>query len=261
MNLGIAGRRAIVGASSRGLGYACARALALEGVHVVLNGRNAASLQAAVSALRAEAGSDIDIVEVAGDNTASAGLAALRAACPEPDILILNTGGPPVRRFSAATREEWGSALESGMLAQLQLVSAFLPAMRRRKFGRIVSITSGVVTKPVPDMVLSAGARAGLTAVLKALASEVAADNVTINGVLPERIATDRMNDLARAQARARQMDVETAHAALIEHVPAGRFGKPAEIGALCAFLCSELAGFITGENIRCDGGAYPGLL
>ena len=259
MNLGIAGRTALICASSRGLGRACAAALANEGVHVVINGRDAAQLARTAQELQADARGRVTMV--VGDVTCEEGRAALLAACPHPDILVNNNAGPPPLNFMDVSPQDWHAALEANMVAALSLVRAVLPSMVDRRFGRIVNVTSAMVTTPRPHMVLSAGARAGLTAVLKALSLEVVRHNVTINNLLPERIDTDRQRRLAERIMVQQNISYEIARQQQIESVAAKRLGLPEEFGCACAFLCGTLSGFISGQNLHLDGGSYPALI
>ncbi len=257
MELGLSGRRAVICGSSRGLGRACAQALLGEGVEVVLNGRDPqrlAETEAALSHLG-------KVGAVAADLDTAAGRAALLAACPQPDILVTNNGGPSPRFFADVDEAAWADALAANMIAPLMLIRAVLPAMRARRFGRIVNITSAMVTTPRPHMVLSAGARAGLTAALKGLAIEVARDNVTINNLLPERFDTDRQHFMALKTAERDNISYEAARAAQVESIAARRLGRAEEFGATCAFLCSDLAGYMSGQNLHLDGGSYPALI
>jgi 3-oxoacyl-[acyl-carrier protein] reductase len=259
MDLGIAGRRAIVCASSRGLGKACAMALANEGVDVVVNGRSRADLEATAEEIRRA--SRVEVTPIPADVTTEAGRAALLAACPDPDILVNNNAGPEPGGFLEKSRKDWLQALDANMLSALMLIQAVLPGMRQRRFGRIVNVTSAMVTTPRPPLAISSGPRAGLTAVCKTLSIEVSADNVTINNLLPERFDTDRQVQMARRQMQAQGISYEEARANIIAKIPAGRMGRPGEFGATCAFLCSQHAGYMTGMNIHLDGGAYPGLV
>jgi 3-oxoacyl-[acyl-carrier protein] reductase len=259
MNLGIEGRTALVCASSQGLGLACAQALAQEGVHVVINGRDAAKLDKTAAELRKVAQGDV--TAVAADVTTAEGQARLRAACPSPDILVNNNAGPSPGNFADIERDRWLSVIEANMIAPLMLIRAVLPAMRQRRFGRIVNITSAMVTTPRPHMTLSSGARGGLTAAMKGLSLEVARDNVTINNLLPERFDTDRQHQMAKAAMARENISYEEARARQIESIPARRLGDPKEFGATCAFLCSALAGFTSGQNFHLDGGSYPALI
>jgi 3-oxoacyl-[acyl-carrier protein] reductase len=259
MNLNIAGKRAIVCASSRGLGRACAEALSAEGVHVVLNGRDPDRLEQAAGEIERATGSPV--TPMAGDVTTAEGREALLAACPEPDILINNGPGPPPGSFASFEKEDWMRALESNMIAPLLLIRAVVDGMRRRRFGRIVNITSAMVTTPRSPMGLSSGPRAGLTAVVKALSLDVARDGVTINNLLPERLDTDRQAFMAKRAMDHDGISYEEARARIVSSVAAGRFGRPEELGATCAFVCSVHAGFMSGMNIHIDGGSYPALV
>lgn len=259
MELGIENRTAVVCASSRGLGKACASALAAEGVHVVINGRDQSVLDTTAGELKAS--TDVNVTAVLGDVTTEDGRAALLSACPDPDILITNNAGPAPGTFLEKTHEDWVSALDGNMLAALALIRATLPEMQRRRFGRIVNITSAMVTTPRPPMGLSSGPRAGLTAVCKGLSVEVSPDNVTINNLLPERFDTDRQQFMIERDMELQGIDYEQARANILATIPAGRMGRLEEFGATCAFVCSEHAGYMTGMNIHLDGGAYPGLV
>ena len=259
MDLGIAGRRAVVCGSSKGLGYACADALAAEGVAVVLNGRDPARLEAAAAALRAAHG--LDIRAVAADLTTAAGRDALLGACPDPDILINNSGGPPVVPLLEATEAQWLAALQQVLLPALLLTQAVVPAMVERRFGRIVNITSAQVATPRSEMALSAGPRTALTAAMKGLALDLARHNVTVNNLLPERFATDRQRTLAEAAMKSRGISLDEAMAERAQAIAARRMGDPAEFGATCAFVCSAHAGYMSGQNIHLDGGSYTGLI
>ena len=199
------------------------------------------------------------VLEVAGDLNEPATRDALIAACPEADILVNNNGGPPYKAFEAITREDILKGLESNMLTPIALVQVFLPGMVDRKFGRIVNITSGSVRAPIAGLDVSSGARAGLTAFLAAAARAHIRDNVTINSIQPGSFDTDRIKSSLERSAAQRGVSFETARAEAEKRGPAGRFGDPAEFGALCAFLASAKAGFITGQNILIDGGAFPG--
>jgi 3-oxoacyl-[acyl-carrier protein] reductase len=259
MDLGIRGRRAIVCAASRGLGKACAWALAREGVDVTINARD----RDALAATAAEIGTDtgLRVATVAGDIAAATTRRALLEACPEPDILVNNNAGPPPGRFQDWDRDAWTGAFEANMLAPIEMIRAVIDGMVDRRFGRIVNITSAMVKAPQAPMGLSAGARAGLTSACKALSQQVAWANVTINSLLPERIDTDRQAQMARLTAALNNISVEEAYEQIRARIPAGRLGRPDEVGDACAFLCGSRAGFITGQNLQLDGGAYPGLL
>jgi 3-oxoacyl-[acyl-carrier protein] reductase len=259
MDLGIAGRTAIVCASRSGLGRACAEALAAEGVNVVINGRDKARLEQTAAELRKTAKGTITLA--IGDVTTEEGRAALLAACPQPDILVNNNAGPSPRPFMEIGKGDWLAAVEANMVAPLLLIHAVLPHMRSRKFGRIVNITSAMVTTPRPHMGLSSGARAGLTAVLKGLSLDAARDNVTINNLLPERFDTDRQVQMANAAVKRENITYEEARRRQVESIAAKRLGDPREFGAACAFLCSAFGGYISGQNLHLDGGSYPALI
>jgi 3-oxoacyl-[acyl-carrier protein] reductase len=257
MDLGIAGRKAIVCASSKGLGRACARALAEAGCTVVLNGRDKETLERTARDLRQTTG--VEIREIPGDLDHAATRAELIAACPDADILVNNNGGPPHQAFGEISRETVLRGIESNMLTPIALVQALAPGMVERKFGRIINITSSSVRAPIAGLDVSSGARAGLTAFLASAARLFARDNVTINSIQPGSFDTDRsIAGLSRAAAQ-RGVSVDAARTDAKARIPAGRFGDPDEFGALCAFLASAHAGFITGQNILIDGGGFPG--
>lgn len=259
MDLGIRGRKAIVCASSQGLGYACARSLALEGCEVVINGRHADKLAAAAASLRAETGASV--ITAVGDLNTEAGRSALLAACPQPDILVNNNAGPPPGQLADWDHDAWLGALEANLIAAVLLIRAVLPGMRARRFGRIVNITSAMVKTPHAAMGLSTAARAGLTAVSKALAREAIVDNVTINQLLPERFDTPRQEFMAQRLMAEQGITREAARQQIADTLPARRFGRPSEFGTACAFLCGSEAGFMTGQNLQLDGGSYAGLV
>jgi len=258
MDLGIRGKSAIVCAASKGIGKACALALAHEGVDVTINARNAEPLAATAEEIRASTG--VTVTEVVGDIAAEPTRQALLAACPAPDILINNNGGPMPGRFQDWDRDMWLAALEANMLAPILLLRAVLDGMVERRFGRIVNITSAMVKAPLAPMGLSTGARAGLTSACKAISREVAAANVTINNILPERIDTDRQRFMAELSAAWNGRTVDEAYEDIRNSIAAKRLGRPDEVGAACAFLCSAHAGFISGQCLQLDGGTYPGL-
>lgn len=260
MDLGIQGRTALVAASSRGLGRACAEALAAEGVDVCLNGTGKESLDAAIAEMRVRY-PDVKVSGVQADITTQDGRAKVLAACPMPDILVNNNAGPEPKVFLETTHGDWMKALEGNMVAALMLTHAVLPHMQARGFGRIVNITSAMVTTPRAHQALSSGARTGLTGVMKGLSRDFAKYNVTFNNLLPERFDTGRQKQLAERMMTLKGWTREEARADQISQIPAGRYGKPSEFGATCAFLCSVHAGFITGMNIHLDGGAYPALI
>ncbi|HEX3463154.1 MAG TPA: SDR family oxidoreductase [Candidatus Elarobacter sp.] len=259
MDLGIEGKRAIVCAASKGLGRACADALAREGVRVTIAARTAGPLAAAAAEI--EAASGVPVTAVVADVTTAAGRAALLAACPEPDIVVNNAGGPPPGDFREWDRDDWIRALEANMLAPIELVKATVDGMIARRFGRVVNIASSTVKAPIKDLGLSNGARAGLTGFIAGLAREVAPHGVTINNLLPGAFATDRLGATLHKAAERAGTTVEEQVALRTRTIPAGRLGAPAELGALCAYLCSRHAGYITGQNLLIDGGAYPGVL
>ena len=259
MDLGIRGRSAIVCGSSRGLGRACAEALAREGVDVVLNGLDEARLHKAAEDISKI--SKVRVNAIAADVTSEEGQRRLLEACSTPDILVNNNAGPAPATFQTLDRNAWQKAVEANMLAPIAMVRAVLPAMKDKRFGRIINITSAMVTTPRPHMTLSAGARAGLTAVMKGLSIEVARYNVTINNLLPERFDTDRQVQMAKAAMAREKISYEMARQNQVESIAARRLGLPVEFGATCAFLCSEFAGFMSGQNIHLDGGSYPALV
>jgi 3-oxoacyl-[acyl-carrier protein] reductase len=257
MDLGIAGRKAIVCASSRGLGRACAEALARAGCEVVLNGLNPDRLEAAAAAMRQATGAKI--TAVAADVATPEGQAALLAACPEPDILINNNAGPPFRDFRELDRQQMIDGVIANMIVAIELTQKVIDPMVRRKFGRIVNITSGTVKAPLFGLDLSSGARAGLTGFMAGVARSVAASNVTINFMLPGTFDTDRLQHNFEVTAKKRGITADQAKTERIATVPAKRLGQPDEFGAACAFLCSAQAGYVTGQNLLIDGGAFPG--
>ncbi len=259
MDLGIQGREALVCASSQGLGYACALALAQEGCTVYLNGRQAEKLERSAQQIREQTGSAV--VAVVADLDTEAGRATLLAACPEPDILVNNNAGPPPGQLEDWDHAAWSSALESNLVSAALLLRAVLPGMRARGFGRVVNITSAMVKTPHGAMGLSTAARAGLTALAKALAREAIVDGVTINNLLPERFDTPRQEFMAAKLMQDQGLDRDQARQLIADSLPARRFGKPGEFGATCAFVCSQHAGFMTGQNIQLDGGSYWGLV
>jgi 3-oxoacyl-[acyl-carrier protein] reductase len=257
MDLGIAGRKAIVCASSRGLGRACAERLAEAGCEVVLNGLNRERLEAAAADIRKATGAKI--AAVAADVATPDGQKALFAACPEPDILVNNNAGPPFRDFRELDRQKMIDGVIANMVVAVELTQKVIDPMVKRKFGRIVNITSGSVRMPLVGLDLSSGARAGLTAFMAGVARSVAGSNVTINFLLPGAFDTDRLRSNIEANAKKQGVPVDQATAARAASVPAKRFGTPDEFGAACAFLCSAHAGYITGQNLLIDGGAFPG--
>ncbi len=258
LDLGIEGRKAVVCGSSRGLGFACAQALADQGVEVVLNARSAGPLTDAAKALSERIGRPV--ASVAADVLEASGRERLLAACPEPDILITNAAGPAPGNFEDWGEAEWHAALQANMVAPLQLIRATLGAMRLRRWGRILNITSAAVKAPLPMLGLSTGARSGLTGAIASLAREAAADGVTINNLLPGHFDTDRLAGYFASLAARQGCSIEQARRQVEAANPARRVGRPAEFGALCAFLASEHGGYINGQNLLLDGGAYPGV-
>lgn len=259
MDLGIQGRKALVCASSRGLGLACATALAREGCTVYINGRHRDALDEA--AARIEAATGQRPVAIEADLATEAGRAAIAAACPEPDILVNNNAGPEPGKIADWSREDWLAAVEGNMLAPIFLIKHYVPGMRARKFGRIVNITSAMVKSPSATMGLSAAVRAGLTALSKSVQRDSVVDNVTINNLLPERFDTDRQKYMAARMVKKDGITVEEARARIAATIAAKRLGDPREFGDACAYLCSAQAGFISGQNLQLDGGSYAGLV
>ncbi|HLZ73771.1 SDR family oxidoreductase [Phenylobacterium sp.] len=258
MDLGIKGRSAIVCGSSKGLGLACATALADAGVEVLLNGRSPEPLAAAAQRLSDRVGRPV--ASVAADVTTEDGRARLLEACPEPDILVTNAAGPPPGQFEDWGEAEWHAAVQANMVAPLQLIRATIPAMRRRGWGRILNITSSAVKSPVAMLGLSTGARSGLTGAVASLAREAAADGVTINNLLPGYFDTDRLAGVFAAQAARAGVPAADLRVRAEAANPTRRVGRPEEFGAVCAFLASQHAGFINGQNLLLDGGAFPGV-
>jgi 3-oxoacyl-[acyl-carrier protein] reductase len=259
MDLGIAGRKAIVCASSRGLGKACARALAEAGCDVVINGRDSARLDATAQEIAKATG--VKVTAVAADLSTPEGQAKLLAACSDPDILINNNGGPPLRDFRELTREQMIDGVIANMVVGIELIQKTIGPMIERRFGRIVNITSSSVKMPLAGLDLSSGARAGLTAFLAGVARTVADKNVTINQILPGAFDTDRLKGTLKKAADAKGVTMEEAAKQRAATIPARRFGQPDEFGAACAFLCSAHAGYITGQNLLIDGGTFNGAL
>ncbi len=258
MDLGLTGKWALVCAASKGLGKGCARALVQEGVNVVVTARGSEALEATATELRALGLGEVRTV--AGDITTAEGREAALAACPQVDILVNNAGGPPPGDFRQWDRDAWMKALDANMLTPIELIRATVDTMAERGYGRVVNITSGAVKAPIGGLGLSNGARAGLTGFIAGLArSSIAAHGVTINGLLPGAFDTARLRDTLVAAAGQAGESVEAAIARRTAGIPARRLGQPEEFGAACAFLCSRQAGYITGQNLLLDGGAYPG--
>ena len=259
MDLGIQGRRALVCASSKGLGKGCAEALAGEGVDLILNARGAESLEATAANIRSTYG--VSVVAVAADITTEAGQAAVLEAAGGIDILVTNAGGPPPGMWSDWGRDDFIAAFDANLLTPIALITASLPGMMDRGWGRIVNITSVAVKAPIPVLGLSNTARSGLTGYVAGVSRQVAGSGVTINNLLPGLHDTDRLVTLDKVDAGARGISEDDARQARMQTVPAGRFGTSEEFGAACAWLCSAKAGFVIGQNILLDGGAFPGAL
>ncbi len=257
MDLGIAGRRALVCGASKGLGLGCAQALAAEGVQLTIVARGADALEAAARAMRERYG--VTVNAVACDITTAEGRTQALAACPTPDILVTNAGGPPPGDFRDWERDDWIRALDANMLTPIELIRATVDPMIAQGFGRIVNITSSSVKAPIDILGLSNGARSGLTGFVAGLARKVAAHNVTINNLLPGAFDTDRLNATLAGAAQKQNLTLDAVREQRRRTVPAGRFGTPAEFGAMCAYLCSVHAAYMTGQNVLLDGGAYPG--
>lgn len=259
MDMGIRGKTALVCASSKGLGRACAFSLAREGVNLVITARGKEALEKTAEEIRAATG--VKVVAVASDIATEAGRAAVLAACPQPDILVNNAGGPPPGDFRNWNRDIWIAALDMNMIAPIEMIKATVDHMIARKFGRVVNITSSTVKAPIDILGLSNGARAGLTGFVAGIARKTVAHNVTINGLLPGSFDTDRLRATTAGAAKAQGKTIDEVLAARCKAIPAGRLGNIDEFGAFCAFLCSTHASYITGQNMLTDGGAYPGTL
>jgi 3-oxoacyl-[acyl-carrier protein] reductase len=257
MDLGIRGKHALVCGASKGLGRGCAEALAAEGVNVTLVARTADVLEATAADIRSKTG--VTVTTVACDITTEEGRAKALAACPQPDILVTNAGGPPPGDFRNWTRDDWIKAIDANMLTPIELIKATVDGMMGRRFGRIVNITSGAVKAPIDILGLSNGARSGLTGFVAGLARKTVSHNVTINNLLPGQFDTDRLKTTIGASAKASGKSLEDAFAARRLQIPAQRFGTSEEFGAACAFICSAHAGYMTGQNVLLDGGNYPG--
>jgi 3-oxoacyl-[acyl-carrier protein] reductase len=256
MDLGIAGRKAIVCASSKGLGRACAEKLAEAGCEVIVNGRSRDTAEATAADIGKATGTKV--IAVAADVASPEGQAALSTACPDPDILVTNNLGPPPRDYHDVTRQQILDGVVGSMISPIELIQKAIDAMVAKKFGRIVNITSGGVLMPQVNLEVSCGARAGLTAFLTTVARAVAQHNVTINFLLPGAFETDRLRAIFETAAKRDNTTPQAARAQRVASIPAKRVGQPEEFGAACAFLCSTHAGFITGHNLLIDGGAFP---
>jgi 3-oxoacyl-[acyl-carrier protein] reductase len=257
MDLGIRGRTALICAASKGLGKGCAASLAREGVNLVITARGAEALEATAAELRKQF--NVKVTPIAGDITTPAGRDAALKACPAPDILVNNAGGPPPGDFRDWDRDAWIKALDANMLAPILLIRAVLDGMIARRFGRIVNITSGAVKMPIPELGLSNGARTGLTGFIAGLSRKTVRENVTINNLLPGPFETDRLRGNLEFHSKKTGKTTDELRKIRTEANPAGRFGTIEEFGDACAYLCSAQAGYITGQNLLLDGGAFPG--
>jgi 3-oxoacyl-[acyl-carrier protein] reductase len=257
MDLGIRGRKAIVCAASKGLGRACAFSLAREGVDLVITARGREALEATAAEIRKACA--VNVTAVAGDITTDEGRRAALAACPQPDIVVTNAGGPPTGNFRDWDREVWLKALNANMLTPIELIKATVDGMIARRFGRVVNITSTSVKAPLPPLGLSNGARSGLTGFVAGVARETVKHNVTINNLLPGSFLTDRTRQTLAGFAKTAGITEAQAAEQRLKSIPAGRLGDPAEFGDACAYLCSAQASYITGQNFLIDGGAFPG--
>jgi 3-oxoacyl-[acyl-carrier protein] reductase len=255
MDLGLKGRKAIVCAASKGLGFACALALAREGVELVITGRNEATLEEAAAKIRQATG--VSVRAAAGDITTPEGRAAALDLCPAPDILVNNAGGPPAGDFRDFTDAMWHDALNANMLSPIAMIRAVIDPMIAQNFGRIVNITSGSVKSPIANIGLSNGARTGLIGFVAGLARQVAKHNVTINNLLPGPFNTDRLRVTVAGAAKTAGKSADEIIAERAAASPSGRVGEPEEFGAACAFLCGNQAGYIVGQNWLLDGGAF----
>lgn len=257
MDLGISGKSALICASSKGLGKACAMSLANEGVNITLVARTPEPLEVTAEEIRSQTG--VTVTTVAADIATEAGQEAALKACANPDILVNNAGGPPPGDFRDWDRDTWMAALDANMLTPIFLIKATVDGMMERKFGRIINITSGAVKAPIDILGLSNGARSGLTGFVAGLARKTVSHNVTINNILPGPFDTDRLAQTLNGGAKAAGITVEEMAERRRAGNPAGRFGTPHEFGELCAYMCSAQAGYMTGQNFLIDGGAYPG--
>lgn len=259
MDMGIKGRKAIVCASSKGLGKGCALALAGEGVELVISARGAEALEATAEEIRKATGAKV--TAIACDVTTPEGRAKLLAACPNPDILVTNAGGPPPGDFRDWSLDDWNKAVNDNMLTPIELIKATVDGMISRKFGRIVNITSASVKSPIPILGMSNGARAGLTGFVAGLSRQIVKHNVTINNLLPGPFETDRVRKTAEGAAKQAGKSIDEVLDSRRQQNPAGRFGTIEEFGVACAYFCSSHSGFVTGQNLVMDGGAYNGTL
>jgi len=257
MDFGIRGKTALVCAASKGLGKGCAVALAGEGVNLVITARGADALEQTATEIRQKF--SVEVKAVAGDITTPEGRALALKACPSPDILVNNAGGPPPGDFREWDRDTWLKAIDANMLTPIELIKAVVDGMIQRKFGRIINITSSAVKAPIAELGLSNGARSGLTGFVAGLSRRTVKDNVTINGLLPGAMWTDRLRGNIEFHAKKSGKSIEDAKRAREAAIPAGRFGTAEEFGQYCAYLCSAQASYITGQNLLIDGGNYPG--
>ena len=257
MDLGIRGKTALVCAASKGLGKGCAISLACEGVNLVITARGKEALEATAQEIRKHHG--VQVIAVAGDITTAEGRAAALKACASPDILVNNAGGPPPGDFRSWDRETWIQAIDANMIAPILMMRAVVDGMIEKRFGRIVNITSGAVKNPIPELGLSNGARTGLTGFVAGLSRTTVQHNVTINNLLPGLFDTDRLRSNFAFNAKKLGTSAEELARTRMQANPARRFGSAAEFGDACAYLCSAQAGYITGQNLLMDGGAYPG--
>ena len=258
MDLGISGKKALVCASSEGLGKACAISLSQEGVHVFINGRTLETLQATAKEI-SDAGGQVTIIQA--DVSTEAGRKSLLEACPEPDILINNNAGPNPVGFMQSTQQDWDDAIAANMMAPIFMIQSVLSGMRKRKFGRIINITSAMVKSPSPIMCVSSATRTAVTALCKAVSKEAVMSNVTINNILPEMFDTGRQQQNAELIMRFTKVSYDDARKKLVSRITAGRMGVPKEFGDTCAFLCSRQASYMSGQNVQLDGGSYDGLI
>ncbi len=257
MDLGLSEKTAIVSAASKGLGRACALSLAKEGVNVVISARGEEALMETAKVITAT--TSVEVTPIVADIATEAGQAAVLKACPSPDILVNNAGGPPPGNFRDWDRDDWIKAVDANMLSAIFMIKATVDGMMDRGFGRVINITSGAVKAPIDVLGLSNGARAGLTGFIAGLSRETVSRNVTINNLLPGPFETDRLKATLEGAAKAQGTTVEAVAEARKTNNPARRFGQADEFGDLCAYVCSVQAGYITGQNILIDGGAYPG--
>ncbi|MFP6779812.1 MAG: SDR family oxidoreductase [Alphaproteobacteria bacterium] len=257
MDMGINGKKAIVCASSRGLGKGCAEALASEGVNLVINGRNKEVLSSTARELREKY--EVNVIEFCADITSKEQQNELIKICPNPDILVNNAGGPPPGDFRDWNRDDWMNACIANMFTPIELIKAYVDGMQDRKFGRIINITSSSVKAPIDILGLSNGARSGLTGFVAGIARKTIINNVTINSILPGPFDTDRLRNSFKFVSEKTGKSIEEVREARAAENPSGRFGTPKEFGVACAYLCSSYAGYITGQNLLIDGGGYPG--